>query len=131
MPDEKRIERGTIYSSALIRQDESTADLGPWIRYEGHLDALGGAEKARDWQRDGWDKCTEMRLETLRRAEAAEENLETLRSDIAYVRGHLEGYANAIELPGFGVDVIGGRKQTLIDALREDAERLSQSGRES
>lgn len=64
------------------------------------------------------------------RCRSLEDQLATLRSEAAYVRGHLEGYADAIDRKitlGDAAHFIA-RKQDLIDALREDARRLEKLG---
>jgi hypothetical protein len=97
---------------------------GDWVKYADHLEALGEAErkaekKAEDWwgsTTDYWYERTqelqrmvesavalkiaayERENAALDKLEASEESLRTLRSEIPYVRGHLEGYADALRL---------------------------------
>lgn len=62
------------------------------------------------------------------RCRSLEDQLATLRSEAAYVRGHLEDYAHAIDRKitlGDAWEFIT-RKQEVITALREDARRLAQ-----
>lgn len=55
-------------------------------------------------------------------ARSLEDQLATLRSEVAYVRGRLESYARALE--GWNV----GAEVEIATALREDARRLGKLG---
>jgi hypothetical protein len=73
------------------------------------------------------EKSTDLRIELQlaeKAREAAQEEVRGLRADIAFVRGHLEGYADSIE--AFGVNGNAGEEK-LWRALREDSEKLEQS----
>ena len=68
------------------------------------------------------------REEETERADTAEEKLQTLRADIATVRGHLEGYADGHELITDWDHRIP--PEWLAKALREDAAKLKLSAGE-
>lgn len=60
------------------------------------------------------------------RRRSLEAELTTLRSEVSYVRGHLEGYADTLKVIRGGADI-----DELVRALREDASRLGKLGERS
>jgi len=136
VPEEKSIERFDCETekigSGYVYYEQGVMEPWPegeWVKYEEHRQALGEAASALSAELAKVRKHRDDLKEALSRApypsdlsiaeqdrDLAEQKLQTITAEIAYVRGHLEAYADALDRPH--------SLQELKKALREDASRL-------